>query len=328
MEVPRKILYVVTKANWGGAQRYVFDLATHLPPEFAASVAYGQPGLLAEKLQEAGVALYPIQSLQRDVSIWADIKSFFELYRLVLEVNPDVVHLNSSKAGAVGALAAWLAGARRIIFTSHGWPFNERRGTLARALIWLASWVTALLCDEVIAVSESELRAAKRMPFCAGKAVRIYNGIDLNMQFGNGEAIRSAFPAGARIVGTVGELTRNKNQIELIERAKKDSAMHVAIIGEGELRGALEAKIREYKLEDRVKLFGFMPASEVLKGFDMFALPSLKEGLGYVLLEARAAGLPIEASRVGGTPEALDKDMGEFSLERMVEKTVAAYKTT
>jgi len=129
-------------------------------------------------------------------------------------------------------------------------------------------------------------------------------------------------------VGTIGELTRNKNQIALIERAHTER-IYAAIVGEGELRGALEAKIREYKLEDRVKLFGFMPAFEVLRGFDVFALPSLKEGFPYVLLEARQAGLPIEASRVGGIPEILDAaDMGDFSLERMVERTAATYSTT
>ena len=73
-------------------------------------------------------------------------------------------------------------------------------------------------------------------------------------------------------------------------------------------------------------LFGFREARDVLKGFDVFALPSLKEGLPYVLLEAKAAGLPIIANRVGGVGEILDaKDMTDFSLERMVEKTTALY---
>lgn len=322
----KKILYVITKANWGGAQRYVFDLATSLPKEeFEVAVAFGQPGLLAQKLQEAGVATRPIQSLQRDVSAWADIKSFFELYWLFLKESPDVVHLNSSKAGAVGAWAAWLAGVRRIVFTAHGWPFRERRSAPARAALWLASWCTALASSAVICVSEHDLAQAKRMPFVGSKAVRVHNGIG-PMALGSGEAIRAAFPSGARITGTIGELTRNKNHIALIERARRDRDTYVAIVGEGELRGALESKIREYRLEDRVKLFGFMPASEALRGFDIFALPSLKEGLPYVLLEAKQAGLPIEANRVGGIPEILDaQDMSGFSLERMVRKTAELY---
>ncbi len=322
----KKILYIITKANWGGAQRYVFDLATNLPQEFEASVAYGQPGLLAQKLEEAGVATHPIRSLQRDVSAWADIKSFFELYRLILSLNPDVIHLNSSKAGGVGALAAWCAGTKRVVFTAHGWPFWEPRGKIVRVLIWLASWTTALLCDTIICISDFDAKVARAMPLVAHKVARIYNGIG-PQELGSGEVIRAAFPAGARIVGTIGELNKNKNHITLIEDTK-DKPRYVAIVGEGELRPMLDSKIKEYHLEDRVKLFGFMPAAEVLKGFDVFTLPSLKEGLPYVLLEAKQAGLPIEANRVGGIPEILDStDMSDFSLDRMVERTAEIYRS-
>ncbi|MDB5225054.1 MAG: hypothetical protein JWL87_6 [Candidatus Adlerbacteria bacterium] len=322
----KKILYVITKSNWGGAQRYVFDLATHLDPvRFEAAVAFGQPGRLAEELVRSGVATHPIKSLQRDISLWSDIKSFFELYWLMIEVNPDVVHLNSSKAAGIGALAARLAGIRRVVFTAHGWPFWEPRSTPARAAIWLLSWLTALLSHQVICISEFDAKVARRMPLISRKVVRIYNGVG-PMELGDGRVMRAAFPEGARITGTIGELNRNKNQQALIEAARRNIHMHVAIVGEGELRTELEALIKKYGLESRVKLFGFMPAAEVLRGFDIFALPSLKEGLPYVLLEARAAGLPIEATRVGGIPEILDaEDMHDFTLERMVTKTQEVY---
>lgn len=324
----KKILYVITKSNWGGAQRYVYDLATTLPrDEFEVEVAFGQRGQLAEMLEKAGMRTHDILSLQRDVSLGADIRSFFEMKRLFRAARPDIVHLNSSKAAGLGALAARLTGVPRIIFTAHGWPFWEKRGPAARALIWLISWLTALLSHTVIVVSEYDLKVARRMPFVGGKAVRIYNGINQDMALGSGESIRNAFPSGARITGTVGELNKNKNQQALVEQAKYDPGMFVAIVGEGENRGALEEKIRACGLEQRVKLFGFMPAREVLRGFDIFALPSIKEGLPYVLLEAKSAGLPIVANRVGGVGEILDsKDMREFSLERMVQKTVALYR--
>lgn len=324
----KKILYVITKANWGGAQRYVFDLATNLPKEqFEVAIALGGNGLLAQKLQEAGTMIYHSRSLGRDMSVGKDIKSFFELYRLFKKVRPDVVHLNSSKAGGVGALAARLAGVKKIIFTAHGWPFWERRNALARAVIWFASWLTALLVHRVIVISDYDLRVARRMPFCAGKAVRIYNGIDQNMTLGSGEKIRNAFPPGVKITGTVGELNKNKNQQALIEEAKKNPAMFVAIVGEGEERERLQKKVATYGLNDRVKLFGFIPASEALKGFDTFALPSLKEGLPYVLLEAKLARLPIVANRVGGVGEILDKDIKEFSLEKTVKETSTLYQS-
>ena len=315
----RKVTYVITKSNWGGAQRYVFDLATNLPKEqFEVSVILGGDGLLAQKLREQKTSVYRSLLLERDISFTKDIKSFFELYRLFKKICPDVVHLNSSKAGGIGALAARMAGVKNIIFTVHGLPEDEPRGVLARLLIKVATRLTFALCDKVITVSKDNQRRVRG-------SVLIYNGIG-PIVFGTGDTIRSAFPPGVTITGTIGELNKNKNQVALIEEAKQNPNMYVAIVGEGEMRSKLERLINKYNLNNRVKLFGFLPAAEVLKGFDIFALPSLKEGLPYVLLEAKQAGLPIVANRVGGIPDILDaKDMSEFSLQTMVQKTSALY---
>lgn len=323
----KKILFIITKSNWGGAQRYVYDLAAALPKnEFDVRVAFGQEGLLAKKLKEVGISTLFLKALRRDVSVTSDVKSFFELLRLFRTEKPDVVHLNSSKASGIGALAARLAGVPRIIFTAHGWPFLEQRGILSRGLIYFFSWMTALFSHQVIVVSDYDLSVAQKMLFVGHKTIRIYNGIDLQFSLDSAEVVRRSFPAGVRITGTVGELTRNKNQIALVEEARKNPEMYVAIVGEGEDRLYLIKKIEEYGLTERVKLLGFMPANAVLLGFDVFVLPSLKEGLPYVLLEAKAAGLPIIANRVGGVGEILDaKNMEEFSLDRMVQKTIAAY---
>src|SRR3990167_7474078 len=262
----RKILYLITKATRGGAQRYVHDLATQLPKsEFETTVAYGQHGKLSEDLRAAGVETCEIPSLGRDVAVLSDIKSFSEILRYIRATRPYVIHLNSSKAAALGALAARLSGVPKIIFTVHGWPFGEKRNIFSKILIWKISWLTALLSHMVICVSDYDLNLAQRMPFVGRKATRIYNGIG-PMQFGSGDIVRSAFPAGAKITGTVGELIKNKNQIALLEQAKSDPGMYVAIVGEGEDRPMLEQKIREYGLRERVKLFGYVPASDALKG--------------------------------------------------------------
>src|SRR3989344_556905 len=91
----KKILYVITKSNWGGAQRYVYDLATNLPKEeFGVAVALGGTGVLAQKLEDACIKTFSTNSLQRNVSFGADIKSFFELLNLFKTEKPDIAHLD------------------------------------------------------------------------------------------------------------------------------------------------------------------------------------------------------------------------------------------
>lgn len=330
----KKVLFVVTKSNWGGAQRYVYDLASNLPnDQFEPVVAYGttgvpgtSSGLLAELLKQNGIRTIFIPELGRDYSITNDRASFRALRYIIRAERPDVLHLNSSKAGGLGAVAGRLLRVPHIVFTAHGWPFWEKdRTILWRAIAWIGSWATMLFSHTTICISEYDLRIAKRMPLVGHKAVRIYNGI-APLTFGNGSVIRNSFPPDAKITGTIGELNPNKNHAALIEQARVDETLHVAIVGEGELRGVLERQIEEYGLKNRVKLFGFISAAKVMKGFDTFALPSKKEGLPYVLLEAKQAGVPIEASRVGGVGEILDADGSEpFSLEKMVRETIAVY---
>ena len=320
----RKVLFVITKSNWGGAQRYVYDLATHLPADYEVVVAAGGDGLLFKKLKGAGIRTIPVPGLERDISFIKEWRVLGELVRLFHTEHPNVVHLNSSKIGGLGALAGRIAGVQRIIYTAHGWAYHEKVSVISKTFRWLASLATILLCTRTITVSRFDQRTAP----LGLRTTMIHNGIPLPFALGSGEKVRSAFPPGTTITGTIGELTKNKNQRQLIEDARRDPALHIAIIGEGEDRPMLEACIKEYGLEGRVKLFGFLPAAEVLKGFGCFTLPSLKEGLPYVLLEARAAGLPISASRVGGIPDILDStDPQDFSFDRMLKETLAVYNT-
>ncbi len=332
-----KILYLITKSNWGGAQQYVFTLATEAAKQGAeVVVAFGgtgregdEAGLLATRLAGAGIRTLFIRAFMRDISLPQELKAFRELTDLIRQERPDILHLNSSKAAGLGALAGRLAGVPTIIFTAHGWPFWEERPWPIRALIFFFSWLTALLSHYVIVVSNYDRRVTRWMPGVSSKTVRIYNGIDLSTPLGSGEVIRSAFPPGATILGTIGETTKNKNQVALIEEARRDPMLCVAIVGtDGDERPHLEHLIRTEGLGDRVKLFGYIPWPDVLRGFDRFSLPSLKEGLPYVLIEARLAGLPIEANRaIGGIAEILDApDLQIFSIEALCRNTFKLYR--
>ena len=317
----------------GGAQKYVFTLASLAKEHFDVVVAFGGggsrgdeiAGALKTKLEEEGIRTIFIPELCRDVHHLHELRSAFKIYKIIRKERPDILHVNSSKAAGEGSFAGRLAGVKKIIYTVHGLPENEERPFIEKFLIRFSTWLTFILAHKVITISKRDEAAAKRYFFVKNKISMIYNGIK-PLTLESGEIIRQEFPSGVKILGTIGELTKNKNQKTLIEDAKNNANLYVAIVGEGEERKNLELLIEKYNLGDRVKLFGFLPQTEVLRGFDTFALPSIKEGLPYVLIEAKMAGLPIIANRIGAVGEILDAtDMREFSLERMLEKTFELY---
>jgi len=357
----KKILFLITKATWGGAQRYVFDLATHLPKnEFEPVVAYGQSGKLSNDLANAGVETIQVTSLQRDVALFSDIASFFAILKCIRATKPDIIHLNSSKAAALGALAARIVGVSKIIFTVHGWPFNEKRSEFARIVIYLISWFTALLSHEVIVVSKSDEANGKDMRWVGNKIHYISIGIESPHFLPRDEAWQRLLEkaptlssTGMRVV-TIAELTANKGLrygIEAIgELISRGINCSYTIIGTGEDFAGLSALIRDQNLADNVHLVGFIPdAASYLNVFDVFLLPSVKEGMPYVLLEAASSGLPIvtttavdvELPRCRIVPiqdtdalvEALmeSKNKGaleiqhRYSLSEMVGKTIGLY---
>lgn len=303
---PKKVLFVITKSNWGGAQKYIFDIATNLPSEFEPIVALGGNGLLKQRLEAKRIAVEPIFGMQRNIALLKELIAFFHLlYLLSWKIKPDVVHLNSSKAAALGALAARITQRKKIVFTVHGWPFKENRGTLARAAIYSISWLTAVMSHEVIVVSKSDEVQGKKMP--GGVADKIhYISIGTGApQFLPRDEAMAALSIGTKNPGvvTIAELTRNKGIRYAIEAVSllKNRGITVSyfIIGNGEERRNLEILGREKGVSDRVQFLGFVEdAARYLKAFDVFLLPSVKEGMPYVLFEAVSAELRVITTAV------------------------------
>lgn len=312
-----KVLYIITKSVWGGAQRYVFDLATHLPKRLSPVVALGGSEALKDRLEQSGVRVVTVESFQRDMSILRDVESFLELLKIIKREEPDIVHVNSSKAGGLGTLAARLLGVRRIVFTAHGWAFKEKRGSLPRFLIKLSSWITVALSHSTITVSEDDKDRSRWMPFVNYKISTIHNGIELP-DFKDKESARDilkqkigAEPKNNTWIGMIVELHKNKGLNYAIEAFSKLEKRHsdtaLIIVGEGEDRSKLTNIIEERELSKRIFLTGeISSASEYLTAFDVFMLTSIKEGLPYTLLEAGFAGLPVVGTCVGGIPEVVD----------------------
>ena len=178
-----KILYFITKSNWGGAQRHVFDLATNLSPkEFNVAVVVGGNGALKTRLDEYKIQTLTIEELTRDINTRKDLTSFLQFYKLLKKETPNILHMHSPKAGGIGALAGRLYNLThrekiKIIYTVHGWTFNENRNLFSKTFIVIFSWFTVLLSDKVVVLGNQEKEQTNKWPLIKNKIIIIKNGI-------------------------------------------------------------------------------------------------------------------------------------------------------
>ncbi|MDO8510231.1 MAG: glycosyltransferase, partial [bacterium] len=284
----KKILYVITKSNWGGAQRYVFDLATSLPKDrYEVKVALGGNGQLAERLRENGVTVLSIKKLERDVRALKDLFVLWALFRVFKKEKPDIVHLNSSKIGGLGALAARLAGVKNILFTVHGFAFKEDRAAIARLFIKFLTWLTLVFTTKNIFVTRRELVETNGWALMGNKNILIHNGISSPRYLSREEARKKILgflgidevPPDTLLIGTIGELTRNKGYGYALDAMVDCPRSFLAIIGEGEEKTDLLSKLAAKGLGSKVFLVGFIPeAYALITAFDIFLISSVKEG--------------------------------------------------
>lgn len=321
MEVKKiKILYIITQGELGGAQNYVLGLARYFKEDFDIFVASGdtKPSGSEISLKNEKISYFIIKNLQREISFWLDIKAFLEIRSMIKKINPDIIHLNSSKVSILGSLAAIFLN-KKIVYTAHGWVFNEPLPVWQKAFYKYAEKLTAPLKDKIICVSHKDYDSAIKEKICREKKlVVIYNGIT-KIIFLPPEQARKKISELSKLpffkintedilIGSIGNLYKTKGFEYLLQAFKIacdcDSRLKLAIIGEGAEREELEKMISQLNLKSRAFLAGRIDnAAELLQGFNLYVNSSVKEGLPYSIIEAMAAGLPIVAAKVGGIPE-------------------------
>lgn len=325
----KKILYLITQSEFGGAQKYVFDLATNLPPyQFAAVVAAGEQGdgELFERLADfLRVKTIKLKRLKRLPSIFNAFSALKEIEKMLLAEKPDALHLNSTTAGVLGSWAAQRYKkktdlALKVIYTAHGWAFLEP-GFLKQKIYLLAEKITAKHKDIFIVLSEKDKQAALKYKIASQEKIKkIYNGIDQNsLRFLKKSEAQKAIGLSP-VLGVIANLYATKGLNYLVEAVhllkRKNDNITLAIVGEGQERKKLEQQIAKYGLKENVWLLGRLPnVSQYLKTFDIFVLASVKEGFPFVILEAMSAGLPIIATTVGAIPEILENEKSALLVE-------------
>jgi len=330
----KKLFFLVTQGAWGGAQKYVLDLAKNLVNTYEIFVAIGEKGKtpdLQEKLAKEvkDVHVLELKHLKRTICPRKDIQALYEIKRIYKQIQPDIVHLNSSKAGVLGSYANSLLPKKdrpKIIYTVHGWVMNEPMNSFKKKLYTFLEKNSAKYKDALIVLSEKEKKDGIRIQIPENKLYTIPLGINPISFLSKTEARKKLLPNTKNKIwfGTIANFFETKGLDvllhTLVENKKILQDTNFLIIGEGPERKKLEKILEENKIINVFLLGAKENASQYLKAFDCFVLPSRKEGFPYVLLEAIQAELPIITTDVGGIREMLSKYKPSYIIPPNSEK--------
>lgn len=250
-----------------------------------------------------------------------------DLSSVLAEKGADVLVTHHYKATVIGRIASWR---RRIpqIAVSRGWTGESAKIRLYEAL----DKFFLRLADRVVAVSEGQKRKVLALGVSPSKVTVIRNCIDCEAPLPAPTlSLREelGLPPGTLLVASAGRLSPEKNYGGLVrvagKVAEKEPGAVFIVFGEGALRPELERAVTQAGLSERFLLPGFRPdVPSLLPQVDIFVLPSFTEGLPNVVLEAFAAGRPVVATAVGGTPEVVVDGEGGFLVSPEEEDAMAA----
>jgi glycosyltransferase involved in cell wall biosynthesis len=316
-----RVAHVITRLELGGAQQNTLYCARHHDRErFDVELIAGRGGRLdAEALAIDDARVHLVPYLVHPVAPRRDLQAVLRLRAHFRRRRIDLVHTHSSKAGIVGRIAAHLAGVPAVVHTVHGWSFNDTQPPARRRAYVALERLAGALSDRLLVVAERH----RDVGLAAGIArpdryAVLRSGIDaagFRVPLRSPAVVRGelGFAREHKVVGTVACLKPQKAPLDFVETAARASAadprLRFFIAGDGELRGAVLERIAALGLDGKVRLLGWREdVVDLLHAADLFLLTSLFEGLPRAVLQAMAAGTPVVATAVDGTPEVVQHE--------------------
>jgi glycosyltransferase involved in cell wall biosynthesis len=303
-----RVLQLVLSLSPGGAERLVVQLATALWASIPMAVCcLDGRGAWAEDLADRGI---PVVALDRSPGFRPTLA--ISVAREVRRHGATVLHCHQYSPFVYGSLSSGLRHGARVIYTEHGRLAGSTAGARRRA----ANRVLGRVPSRLIAVSRELRQSMIDEGFPEARVAVVSNGVELPRADRDARArarASLALPSDAPVVGTVARLDPVKDLSTLVSalalmRAAVPNAI-LLVVGDGPMRSTLEALARD-RVPDGVRFLGFRAdVAELLPALDIYANSSIGEGLSLTILEAMAASLPVVATRVGGTPEAVEHDV-------------------
>lgn len=309
-----KIALIITELQFGGAQRIVIELAGWLAQSnWKVCVITNERGLLLQDLRGIqGVEVIAVATLRREVTPLKDLLALVRIMNVLNRFKPDIVHTHTPKAGLIGRVAARLLHIP-CIHTVHGIGCDISAMSLVEKVYLTCERLAAKLSAVQVMVSEGLRKTSVEHGLAPDGKVRVISGGFDARQFAKlptRSQARAALglPVNGVVIGTVSCMKTGKRVGDFVEVCKQVRSaipnMTAVVVGDGELRQEIQCQIDREGLEESVRLLGWrrdVPA--IMAAMDVFVLMSAHEGLGLVVLEAMAAGVPVVSTRVDGCIE-------------------------
>ena len=316
-----KTVHIITRLILGGAQENTLLTVEdqhrdwHDPVTLITGPGLGPEGSLIHRAEQGGLDVRVIPEFRRNIHPWRDWSSYRSLIRLLRDIQPEIVHTHSSKAGILGRAAAYQLGLP-CVHTIHGPAFYAGQSwPIYQTYRWLETWA-ARRCDKLISVCDAmtdQYVAAGVAP--RSKFVTVYSGMEVE-QFLNPARSRAevrrelGFADTDIVVGKVARLFHLKGHDDVITAAeqavKQNPDLRFLFVGDGLLRAELEQRIAAVGLTSHFVFTGLVPTQQVpelIQAMDIVVHTSLREGLARVLPQGLIAGKPVISYDVDGARE-------------------------
>jgi glycosyltransferase involved in cell wall biosynthesis len=327
-----RIVHIITRLIVGGAQENTLlscqgqhDLGHDVT--LITGPSLGPEGSLMERASSHGYKIEVIDAMRRAILPLKDFKTYKELIRRLREVQPDVVHTHSSKAGIIGRWAAHRAGVPVVVHTIHGLAFTASKNRMVNNVYKMLERQAAPISHRIVSVAD----AMTEQSVAAGigrpeQYVTVHSGMEIE-PFVNPPVPRDVtrknlgLASNHVVVGTIARLFELKGHEDLIalapELCRKFPELRFLWVGDGIQRGQFETQIRAAGLSDRFIFAGLVPPTrvpELAAAMDILVHPSRREGLARALPQGQAAGCPVVTYDIDGNREGLLPDVSGFII--------------